>query len=110
MVGEWIEFPAVAHGGAKGVAAPGVNFSTPRTRCFGPRGEAKLECGQVAPCGGGVGGRTSSPDGGLGETPKDRFPKTRPLPIDPKVSLINLLIYVHAVIHREKKGLRNHHF
>jgi hypothetical protein len=71
MVGEWIRFPAVAHGGAMGIAASRVNILTPKSRCFGTRGEAELKCGQVAPCGGGVGGRSASPDGGLGETPKD---------------------------------------
>jgi hypothetical protein len=56
-----------------GVAAPRVNFPTPRSRCFGTQSEAELKCGQVVPCGGGVGGRTSSHDGGLGGTPKGRI-------------------------------------
>jgi hypothetical protein len=73
MVRQWNEFPAVAHGRARGVASasPRVNFLALRSRCFGLRGEAELECGRVAPCGGSVRGRTSSPDEGLGETPKD---------------------------------------
>jgi hypothetical protein len=75
-----------------GVAAPGVNFSTPRSRCPGPRGEAEIKCGQVAPCGGGVGGRTSSPDGGLGGTPEGWvLQRLNPESIAPKHSSLKFI-------------------